>query len=100
MNTYKTTQFDAKTGTQFTATITGPSYEQKIVGEGYFIIPNPDSKYVSHSKHRKDTCLGDIVSDIIPNYTNEQYCKDYGDRLTGMGVTVREYMANNLRLKF
>lgn len=94
----KTSQFDSKTGNFFTAEITGPSYEQKIIGNGYFVIVEPHSKHVSFSKHRHDICFGDIVSDIIPNYTNQQYANDYGDKLTGTGLTVREYMQKNCRM--
>lgn len=92
-------QYDAKTKSSFTVQIDGPSYAQVIKGQGYFIIPNPQSKFVSFSKANKDTCLGDIVSDIIPEYTNEQYANDYGDRHLGTGKTVREYMRDNLRIK-
>ena len=94
------TQFDAKTGEQFTTEIEGPSYAQKIVGEGYFILINPDSKHVSFCKQRRDICFGDIVSDIIPNYTNQQYCDDYGDKMTGYNnMTVRQYMQVNCRMR-
>lgn len=102
------TQFDAKTGKDFTAVVTGPSYAQRIEGPGYFIIVNTDSKYVSFSKSKHDICFGDIVSDIIPSYTNEQYAKDYGDRVitegtmamsAPEGMTVREYVAKYCRKK-
>jgi hypothetical protein len=93
-----TSQFDAKTGSMFTTEITDFSHSNRIIGEGYFVIINPDSKHVSFSKAKHDICLGDIVSDIIPNYTNQQYANDYGDRLTGMGLTVREFMQKNCRM--
>ena len=44
------TQFDSHNQKQITVNITGPSYEQKIDGDGVFIIINPDSKFVSFSK--------------------------------------------------
>lgn len=94
----KTTQFDAKTGGQFTTEITGPSFQQVISGPGYFIIPT-DKGTVSFSKGRHDACVGDIVSDIIPNYTIEQYAADYGDRVLGIGKTVREFLHDNLRVR-
>lgn len=92
----KTTQFDALTGRSFTTELTDDF--KIITGNGYFIIPNPNSKHVSFSKGRKDSCLGDIVSDIIPNYTNEDYAKDYGDRMTGVGKTVKEFLIENLKI--
>lgn len=91
----KLTQFDTLTKSQFTAEVVGPSFDQKITGRGYFIIVNPNSKYVSFSKNHTDICFGDIASDIIPNYTNQQYAEDYGDRQIGTGNTVREYMQQN-----
>lgn len=95
----KTTQFDAKTGELFTVEIEGPSYAQRIVSDGYFIIVNPHSKFVFFSKKRYDICFGDIVSDIIPEYTNQQYANDYGDKMTGYNnMTVREYMQKNCRM--
>lgn len=113
----KTSQFDARTGQFFTAEIEGPSYAQRIVGAGYFILINPDSKHVSFSKTCHDICMGDIVSDIIPNYTNEQYMNDYGSRLISVPcntetdpdkmpkydgtkmMTIKEYMRDNCRMK-
>ena len=94
----KTTQFDAKTHNFFTTQITNFSHSNRIVGDGYFVIINPHSEYVSFSKSNQDICLGDIVSDIIPNYTNQQYADDYGDKFTGLGLTVREYMQKNCRM--
>ena len=95
----KATQFDAKTGGSFTVEISGPSYSQKIEGVGYFVIVNPNSKHVSFSKSRHDICFGDIVSDIIPDYTNQQYANDYGSRITGMGKTVKEYIQQECRMR-
>lgn len=94
----ETTQFDAKTQSTFTAKVTDFSHSNRIIGQGYFIIVNPDSKFVSFSKSHTNICFGDIVSNIIPNYTNQQYADDYGDKLTGMGLTVREYMQKNCRM--
>lgn len=94
----KVSQFDAKTGQFFTTEVTNYAHSNKILGEGYYIIVNPNSKYVSFSKENKDVCFGDIVSDIIPEYTNQQYANDYGDKLTGVGITVREYMQVNCRM--
>jgi hypothetical protein len=95
----KIAQFDTKTNSMFTAEVLGPSYEQYISGDGYFIIVNPNSKFVSFSKHKHDICFGDIISDIIKEYTNQQYCDDYGKRLLGTGQTIKEYMINNCRMK-
>lgn len=81
----KITGFDAKTGANFTAEIVGPPYDRRIIGEGYFIIIEPNSKYVSFSKSKHDICYGHIVSDIIHEYTNEQYVKDYRDILFNDG---------------
>ncbi len=99
----KITQFDAKTKGFFTTEIdhhglVGQEDGWHILGEGYYVIVNPDSKYVSFCKAKKDICFGDIVSDIIPNYTNQQYVDDYGDKLTGVGKTVREHMKENCRM--
>lgn len=77
----KTAQFDSATNSFFTAEISGPSYSQRIEGAGYFVIINPDSKHVSFSKHRHDICFGDIVSKVIPNYTNADYIRDYGSKI-------------------
>ena len=98
-----TTQFDAKTGNFFTTEINhkglvGSEYGWNIIGAGYYVIINPDSKQVSFSKNNHDICFGDIVSDIIPNYTNQQYANDYGNKLTGLGKTVREFMQQNCRM--
>ncbi len=93
--TILTTQFDACTGNLFTTEVVATGLNSRIIGDGYYIIVNPDSKYVSFSKTRHDICFGDIVSDIIHEYTNQQYANDYGDKLTGLGKTVREYMQNN-----
>ena len=95
----RTTQVDAKTGTQFTTEITNLTHSNRILGDGYFVIVNPHSNRVSFSKSYHDICFGDIVSDIIPNYTNQQYANDYGNRLTGMGLTVKEYMQQNCRMR-
>jgi hypothetical protein len=92
------TTFDAHNNAQITVDIEG-SYFPRIISEGYYIIPNPSSKHVSFSKHRADSCLGDITANIIPDYTNAQYAAEYGDRLTGMGCTVREFMVKNLRIE-
>ncbi len=99
----KITQFDAKTRSQFTTEIKscgtpGKEYSHQIIGEGYYIIVNPHSKYVSFSKNHHDVCFGDIVSDIIKEYTNQQYADDYGNRLTGVGKTIRQYMIENCRM--
>lgn len=91
-------QFDAHNNKRMDITIEGPSFAQLITGNGYFIIVNPDSKHVSFSKSRHDICFGDITENIIPDYTNQQYATEYGDRLTGMGVTVKEYMQRNCRM--
>lgn len=88
----KCSQFDAHNKESITVEIAGPFYNQVIKGEGYFIIPNPQSKHVSFCKGRKDTCLGDVTKNIIPDYTNQQYADEYGSRLTGIGVTVKEHM--------
>jgi hypothetical protein len=95
----KRTQFDAKTGGAFTVEVEGPSFDERIVGPGYFIIVNPQSTYACFSKSRQDICFGDIVSDMIPNYTNAQYAKDYGSRILHTGQTIREYMAQNCYMK-
>lgn len=95
----KTSQFDAATGGTFTAEIDGPSFSQRIIGDGFFIIVNPNSKHVSFSKSRHDICFGDIVSAIIPEYTNQQFADDYGDRMLAGGQTVREYMRENCRME-
>lgn len=100
----ETSQFDAKTNQFFTTQIThngspDKPYGFRIVGAGYYVIINPDSKYVSFSKSNRDICFGDIVSDIIHEYTNQQYCNDYGNKLTGTGKTVREYMQQNCRME-
>lgn len=96
----KTSQFDAHNNQPITVEIVGPSYEQKIIGEGYFIIINPDSKHVSFSKSHHDICFGDVTKEIIPDYTNQQFATEYGDRLTGYeGMTVKEYMQQNCRMR-
>ena len=95
----ETTQYDAKTEQFFTTEITDFSHSNRILGDGYYVIVNPDSKFVSFSKHHLDVCFGDIVSDIIPDYTNQQYANDYGDKMTGIGKTVREYMRENCRMQ-
>lgn len=94
-----TTQYDSYNKKFITVEITGPTYAQKIKGDGYFIIINPDSDFVSFSKSKKDTCLGDITLNVIPNYTNQQFADDYGDRRTGMGITVRQYMQRNCKMR-
>jgi hypothetical protein len=94
----RTTQFDAKAGAQFTTEITDFNHSNRILGDGYFVIVNPNSKHVSFSKSYHDICFGDIVSDIIPNYTNQDYANDYGNKLTGVGKTVKEYMQQNCRM--
>lgn len=99
----KTAQYDVITNKFFTTEINhngiiGNEYGWHITGEGFYVIPNPHSKYVSFSKNHQDTCLGDIVSDIIPNYTNQQYADDYGDRITGLGKNVREFLQQNCRM--
>lgn len=94
----KTSQFDAHNQQRINVNITGPTFAQKIEGKGYFIIVNPDSNFVSFSKSRHDICLGDVTADIIHEYTNQQYANEYGSRLTGMGLTVREYMQKNCRM--
>lgn len=94
----KQTTFDAHNKEQITTELTGPSYDQKIIGEGYFILINPDSKYVSFSKSKHDICLGDVTKNIIPDYTNQQFADEYGDRLTGMGKTVKQFMQQNCRM--
>lgn len=96
----KTSQFDTVTNSIFTTEIEyngtiGNEYGGRITGKGYFVIVNPDSEYVSFSKNKHNICFGDIVSDIIPDYTNQQYANDYGDRLLGNKQTVREYMQQN-----
>lgn len=94
----KVTQFDAHNKRSITVEIVGPSYAQRIEGDGYFIIVNPNSKHVSFSKAKHDVCLGDVTENIIPNYTNQQYADDYGSRLTGIGLTVKEFMQKNCRM--
>lgn len=95
-----TTTFDAHNNQPITVDIVGPSFAQKIVGEGYFIIINPDSRYATFSKSKYNVCMGDVTKNIIPNYTNQQYADEYGDRLTGyLGMTVKEYMQKNCRMK-
>jgi hypothetical protein len=93
-----TTQYDFHNKKFITVNITGPTFAQKIIGDGYFLIINPDSKHISFSKIKHDVCLGDITADIIPDYTNQQFADEYGDRLTGMGLTVRQYMQQNCRM--
>jgi hypothetical protein len=93
------TQYDALTKSSFTVKIVGPSFAQKIEGEGWFIIPG-SGNLVSFSKAKKDCCLGDIASDIIPDYSNEDYIRDYGARqLGGDSGTVEEYCRKNLRIR-
>lgn len=94
----RVTQFDAHNNKSITVEIEGPDYNQVIKGEGYFIIVEPGSPQVSFSKARKNICFGDVTQDIIPDYTNQQYADEYGDRLTGSGMTVREYMQQNCRM--
>jgi hypothetical protein len=98
MEAMRVAQFDAHNNRQVTFEINGPSYNQVISGDGYFIIVNPNSKYVSFSKGRKDVCFGDVTTNIIPDYTNQQYADEYGSRLTGMGKTVKEYMQQECRM--
>lgn len=95
------TQFDAHNGEQITTTLTGPDYAPVIDGPGYFIIPNAYGAKagVSFSKGRHDACLGDITLNVIPDYTNDQYAAEYGHRYMDNGMTVLEYMQQNLRLK-
>ncbi len=96
----KVSQFDSHNNKFIEVEITGPSYNQRIVGEGYFIIVS-GGKHISFSKGRHDVCFGDITTDIIPDYTVQQYADEYGDKygdkLTGLGVTVREYLKNYCR---
>ena len=92
------TTFDAHNNAQITVDIEG-DYFPRITGEGYYIIPQPGSKHVSFSKHRTDSCLGDITANIIPDYTNAQYAAEYGDRFTVIGCTVIEFMVKNLIIK-
>lgn len=47
----------------------------------YYIIVNPNSKYVSFSKSKHDICFGDKVSGIIKEYTNAQYIAEFGSRI-------------------
>ncbi len=93
-----TTLFDAHNQKQITVNIVGPSYQQYISGPGYFIIVQPDSKFVSFSKSRHDICFGDVTEEIIHEYTNQQFADEYGDRLTGIGLTLKEYMRKNCRM--
>ena len=95
----KITTWDAHNGEFITTTLTGPS-ASVIDGPGYFIIPNGYGAKagVSFSKGKQGDCLGDMTLNIIPDYTNEQYTADYGSRRMGNGLTVREYMQQNLRL--
>lgn len=86
ITTVKISTFDAKTNASFIYEVTGPSYKQRIIGPGYFIIINPDSKYVSFSKCRHDICFGDVVSDLIHEYTNTQYANDYGKKIISYEV--------------
>lgn len=95
----KITSFDAHNGQSITVDIDGPDYSQRIDGDGWFIIIEPNSKFVSFSKHRHDVCFGDVTKAIIPDYTNQQFANEYGDRLTGYnGMTVKEYMVKNCRM--
>lgn len=99
----KNTQFDAKTRKMFTTEVEHNGtpqapYGYHITGDGYYVIVNPNSKYVSFSKMNRDVCFGDIVSDIIKEYTNQQYADDYGNKVTGIGKTVRQYMIENCRM--
>lgn len=95
----KISQFDAHNKQTITVEVDGSEYDQRIVGEGYFIIINPASKHVSFSKHRQDICMGDVTKEIIKEYTHDQYAAEYGDRPTGYhGMTVREYMVRNCRI--
>jgi len=93
-----TTQFDAHNKKHLTVELVGPSYELKIKGEGVFIIINPHGKFVSFSKSCHDACLGDVTEKVIHEYTNQQYADEYGDRMTGLGMTVRQYMQINCRM--
>jgi len=95
----KQTFFDAHNQQQITVELTCHGYKPVIMGSGYFIIPNPGSKYVSFSKAAHDSCIGDITAEVIPDYTNQQYADEYGDRVTGMNLTVREYMRRLCRTK-
>lgn len=90
--------YDAHNKESITVDIEGPSYAQRIKGDGFFILVNPGSKYASFSKHKQGVCFGDITKNIIPDYTNQQFADEYGDRLTGLGLTVKEYMQNNCRM--
>lgn len=91
-------QFDAHNKESITVEVVGPSYQQRIDGQGYFIIANPDSKFVCFSKVRHDLCFGDVTKDVIPEYTNQQYADEYGHRLTGMGSTMKEYLQRQCRM--
>lgn len=82
----------------------------------YYIIVNPNSKHVSFCNEKKDICFGDTVPNIIPNYTNQQYANDYGDRVISVPsntetdpyksprydgfeqMTIREYMQVNCKM--
>lgn len=93
------TQFDAHNNEPITVEVVGPSYAQRIEGEGYFILINPDSPHVSFSKGRHNICFGDVTKNIIPNYTNQQFANEYGSRMTGYNnMTIKEYMQINCRM--
>jgi hypothetical protein len=93
------TKLDCHNKGQITVEITGPSYNQRIAGAGYFIIINPQSEHVSFSKSNHDTCVDNLTADIIPGYTNQQFADEYGNEFVAeLGITVKEYMSRNLRM--
>lgn len=94
----KTTTYDAHNGKSITVDVREGTEGQVIYGDGWFIIINPNSKYVSFSKQKHDVCFGDVTLNIIKEYTNQQFADEYGSRLTGLGMTVKEFMQRNCRM--
>lgn len=88
--------FDSHNAKMIEVDIRG-THSQIIHGDGYFIIPNGAGGQCSFCKECRDTCLGDVTMDIIPDYTIQQYSDEYGNRATGMGITVREFLQVNMR---
>jgi len=83
----------------------------------YFIIVNPDSKFVSFGNSKHDICFGHTSNDVIKEYTNQQYANDFGHEIINVPfntetdlykmpryngikkMTVKEYMQQNCRMR-
>ena len=83
----------------------------------YFIIVNPDSKFVSFTNSKHDICFGHTSNDVIKEYTNQQYADDFGHEIINVPyntekdlykmprydgikkMTVKEYMQQNCRMR-